>query len=57
MNPNIQDGKVRGYLPDVEDPLFQLDGHTENVTSLYLSKFGTLISGAQLFPVKDTFTE
>lgn len=41
-----QDGKVRGYLPDVEDPLFQLDGHTENVTSLYLSKFGTLISGS-----------
>jgi len=41
-----QDGKIRGYLPDVEDPLFQLEGHAENVTSLYLSKFGTLISGS-----------
>jgi len=41
-----QDGKIRGYLPDVEDPLFQLDGHKENVTSLYASKFGTLISGS-----------
>ena len=37
---------IRGYLPDVEEPLYQLEGHKENVTSLYLSKFGTLISGS-----------
>ena len=37
---------IRGYLPDVEEPLFQLEGHKENVTSLYLSKFGTLISAS-----------
>jgi len=41
-----QDGKIRGFLPDVEDPLFQLDGHAENVTNLFASKFGTLISGS-----------
>jgi len=41
-----QDGMIRGYLPDVEEPLFQLEGHKENVTSLYLSKFGTLISAS-----------
>jgi hypothetical protein len=45
----LQDGKIRGYLPDVEDPLFLLEGHTENVTSLYASKFGTLISGKTFF--------
>ena len=34
-----QDGKVRGgFLPDIEDPLFQLEGHAENVTSLFLGK-------------------
>jgi hypothetical protein len=42
-----QDGKIRGYLPDVEDPLFILEGHTENVSSLYASKFGTIISGTR----------
>jgi len=41
-----QDGKIRAFLPDIEDPLFQLDGHAENVTSLYLGKFGTIISGS-----------
>jgi len=41
-----QDGKIRAFLPDVEDPLYQLDGHSENVTSLFLGKFGTLISGS-----------
>jgi len=41
-----QDGKIRGFLPDVEEPLYELDGHKENVTSLFLSKFGTLISGS-----------
>ena len=43
-----QDGKIRGYLPDVEDPLFLLEGHTENVTSLFASKFGTIISGRRV---------
>ena len=42
----FKDGVIRGYLPDVEEPLFQLEGHKENVTSLYLSKFGTLISAS-----------
>jgi len=41
-----QDGKIRAFLPDIEDPLFQLDGHAENVTSLFLGKFGTIISGS-----------
>lgn len=41
-----QDGKVRAFLPDIEDPLFQLDGHAENVTSLFVGKFGTIISGS-----------
>ena len=33
-----QDGKVRAFLPDIEDPLFQMEGHAENVTSLYVGK-------------------
>ena len=33
-----QDGKIRGFLPDLEDALFQLDGHAENVTSLFVGK-------------------
>jgi len=41
-----QDGKIRAFLPDIEDPLFQLDGHAENVTSLFVGKFGTIISGS-----------
>ena len=41
-----QDGKIRGFLPDIEDPLFQLEGHAENVTSLFVGKFGTIMSGS-----------
>jgi len=41
-----QDGKIRAFLPDIEDPLYQLDGHAENVTSLFVGKFGTIISGS-----------
>jgi len=41
-----QDGKIRAFLPDVEEPLFLLEGHSENVVSMYLGKFGTLISGS-----------
>jgi phospholipase A-2-activating protein len=41
-----QDGKIRTFLPDLEEPLHQLDGHAENVTSIYAGKFGTLISGS-----------
>ena len=41
-----QDGKIRAFLPDVEDPLFQMDGHAENVTSLFVGTFGTIISGS-----------
>jgi len=41
-----QDGKIRAFLPDIEDPLYQLEGHAENVTSLYVGKFGTMISGS-----------
>jgi len=41
-----QDGKIRAFLPDVEDPLFQLEGHAENVTSIFVGKFGTMISGS-----------
>ena len=33
-----QDGKIRTFLPDIEDPLFQVDGHVENVTSLFVGK-------------------
>jgi len=41
-----QDGKIRAFLPDLEDPLHQLEGHAENVTSLFVGKFGTIISGS-----------
>jgi len=41
-----QDSKIRAFLPDVEDPLFLLEGHAENVVSLTLGKFGTLVSGS-----------
>lgn len=41
-----QDGKIRAFLPDVEDPLFLLEGHAENVVSLFVGKFGTIISGS-----------
>ena len=41
-----QDGKIRAFLPDVEDPLFQMDGHAENVTSIFVGTFGTIISGS-----------
>lgn len=41
-----QDGKIRGYLPDLEEPFFQLDGHAENVTSIFVGTFGTMISGS-----------
>eukprot|EP00092_Neocalanus_flemingeri_P037378 GFUD01040702.1.p1 GENE.GFUD01040702.1~~GFUD01040702.1.p1 ORF type:complete len:806 (-),score=248.04 GFUD01040702.1:260-2677(-) len=41
-----QDGKIRAFLPDIEDPLYQLEGHAENVTSLFVGKFGTIISGS-----------
>ena len=40
-----QDSKIHAYLPDLEDPLFILEGHAENVVSLTLGKFGTLVSG------------
>ena len=33
-----QDGKIRAFLPDIEDPLFLLEGHAENVTSLFVGK-------------------
>ena len=32
------DGNIRAFVPDIEDPVFQLDGHAENVTSLFLGK-------------------
>jgi len=41
-----QDGKIRAFLPDIEDPLYLLEGHAENVTSLFVGKFGTIISGS-----------
>ena len=33
-----QDGKIRAFLPDIEDPLFLLEGHEENVTSIFVGK-------------------
>lgn len=41
-----QDGKIRTFLPDVEEPLHLMEGHAENVTSLFVGKFGTIISGS-----------
>jgi len=41
-----QDGKIRAFLPDIEDPLFLLEGHEENVTSIFVGKFGTILSGS-----------
>jgi len=41
-----QDGKIRAYLPDLEEPFFQLDGHGENVTDIFVGTFGTIISGS-----------
>ena len=33
-----QDGKIRAFLPDIEDPLFLLEGHEENITSIFVGK-------------------
>ena len=33
-----EDGKVRAFLPDKEDSLFQLEGHGENITSLFVGR-------------------
>ena len=41
-----QDGKIRTFLPDVEEPLHLLEGHAENVTSIFVGKFGSMISGS-----------
>lgn len=41
-----QDGKIRSFLPALEEPLHVLDGHAEYVTSIYVGKFGTLVSGS-----------
>ena len=41
-----QDGKIRTFLPDVEEPLHLLEGHAENVTSIFVGKFGAMISGS-----------
>jgi len=41
-----QDARIRAFLPDVEEPLFLLEGHAENVVSLSVGKFGTLVSGS-----------
>jgi hypothetical protein len=35
---HVEVGKIRAFLPVIEDPSFQLDGHTENVTSLFVGK-------------------
>ena len=33
-----EDGKVRAFLPDKEDPLFLLEGHGEKITSLFVGR-------------------
>ena len=43
---NKTNGRIRAFLPDVEDPLFLLEGHAENVTNIFVGKFGTIISGS-----------
>lgn len=42
----FKDGTISYYDPDVDEPIYQLKEHTEDVTSLHLSKCGTLISGS-----------
>jgi len=41
-----QDGAIRTFLPDVEEPLHLLEGHAENVTAIHVGRFGAMISGS-----------